>query len=273
MDATNAILLPVAFFVAALLYSSVGHAGASAYLAVMALASMDPAVMKPTALTLNILVAAVASYNFRQAGHFSWRLFWPFALTSIPCAYLGGAMTAPPAAYKFVVGAVLLFAAFRMFAKPTEMHHRDLRPPRALIAFPLGAIIGFLSGLTGVGGGIFLSPLLVFAGWASFRTASGVAAVFILVNSAAGLLGLGDRLWRVPPEILLWQPVTLLGGFLGSYWGSRRLPVVALRRLLALVLLIAGMKMILTGSDSKPVAVSPTRAMISGQTNLVGGTP
>ncbi|QDV91110.1 Sulfite exporter TauE/SafE [Phycisphaerae bacterium RAS2] len=273
MDATNAILLPVAFFVAALLYSSVGHAGASAYLAVMALASIEPAVMKPTALTLNILVAAVASYNFRQAGHFSWRLFWPFAVTSIPCAYLGGAMTAPPTAYKYVVGAVLLFAAFRMFAKPTEMHLRDLRPPRALIAFPLGAIIGFLSGLTGVGGGIFLSPLLVMAGWASIRTASGVAALFIFVNSSAGLLGMGNSLSRVPPEILFWQPVALLGGFLGSYWGSRRLPVVALRRLLAVVLIIAGAKMILTGSQSKPVAVSPTRAMISGQTNLFGGTP
>lgn len=245
MDATTAILLPAAFFVAALLYSSVGHAGASAYLAVMALASMAPAVMKPTALSLNILVAAIAAHNFRQAGYFSWQHFWPFAITSIPCAYLGGAMTAPPAAYRLIVGAVLLFTAARMLASPGDVLRANLRPPRVLIALPVGALIGLLSGLTGVGGGIFLSPLLILTGWASFQTASGVAAVFILVNSAAGLLGLGSDLWRVPREIIFWLPAALLGGILGSYWGSRRLPVPTLQRLLAIVLIIAGAKLML----------------------------
>ncbi|GJQ26999.1 MAG: UPF0721 transmembrane protein [Phycisphaerae bacterium] len=246
MNTTTAILLPSAFFVAALLYSSVGHAGASAYLAVMALASMEPAVMKPTALTMNLLVAIIASYNFARAGHFSWRHFWPLAIASIPCAYLGGAITAPPAAYRLIVGAVLFFTAMRMLAIPGGAPRHDPRPPPVLVALPVGALIGLLSGLTGVGGGIFLSPLLILAGWASIQTASGVAAVFIFMNSAAGLLGLGSKVWRVPGEIIFWLPAALLGGVLGSYWGSRRLPIPTLRRFLAVVLIIAGAKLMLT---------------------------
>ncbi|MGI8402605.1 MAG: sulfite exporter TauE/SafE family protein [Gemmatimonadaceae bacterium] len=243
MSVSETVVIAILFFAAAMLYASVGHAGASAYLAVMGLFSFAPSVMKPTALALNILVAAVATARFSGAGLFSWSLFWPFAVASIPAAFLGGAMTLPTRWYHVVVGVVLLYAAawmFRSALKPVGIASH--RPPLG-IALIAGLALGFLSGVTGVGGGIFLSPLLLYMGWAETRATSGVAAPFIFVNSVAGLLGHFSSVAQLPSNIPVWGAAVVIGGWIGATYGSKRGPPPVLRRLLSLVLVVAGVKL------------------------------
>jgi uncharacterized membrane protein YfcA len=246
MDATHTGLLALLIFGAALLYSTVGHAGASGYLAAMALLGVAPAIMRPTALTLNVAVAVIASVKFIRAGCFSWPLFWPFAVTSVPAAYLGGRLGLPSHLYKAAIGLVLLYAAVRLF-RTARLPVRPVtaRPPRwaALLG---GAVIGLLSGLTGVGGGIFLSPLLLFMGWAETRESSGVAALFILANSSAALLGAPASVTALTAGLVVWLPAAVLGGVLGAEYGSRRLATPLLRQCLAAVLVVAGAKLMLT---------------------------
>jgi uncharacterized protein len=246
MSPLSITVIALLFFVAAMLYASVGHAGASGYLAVMALFGLAPAVMKPTALALNILVAIVATVKFYRADRFSFELFWPFAILSIPAAFVGGALTLPARAYDAVVGVVLLYAAIWMFRSARAVSRVLVRPPPVWAALTWGIVIGLLSGLTGVGGGIFLSPLILMMGWAETRTTSGVAAAFILVNSIAGLLGHLSSVANLPPAIPVWAVAVVVGGWIGAEYGSRRLPTPALRQLLSLVLVIAGLKLILT---------------------------
>jgi uncharacterized membrane protein YfcA len=245
MPVSETLIIAILFFAAAALYASVGHAGASAYLAVMGLYSFAPSVMKPTALALNILVAAVATLKFYRAGLFSWRLFWPFAVASIPAAFMGGATTLPARSYKIVVGIVLLYAAVWMFRSSLKPLQPAKNPPPLWAAIVAGLAIGFLSGLTGVGGGIFLSPLLLYIGWADTRATSGVAAPFILVNSIAGLLGHFSSVAQLPPNIPVWGAAAVIGGWIGATYGSSRAPPPTLRRLLSLVLIVAGVKLIL----------------------------
>lgn len=237
-------VLAVSIFVVAMLYASVGHGGASGYLAVMALFSMHPAALKPTALILNIVVAGVASWLYLTARQFSWRAFWPFAIASIPASYLGGCFNLPPHLYRPILGVVLLFAAWRLFVR-TERPAEEIRSPRLPLAMGVGAVLGFFSGLIGVGGGIFLSPLMVLLGWARVREVSGIAALFILVNSIAGLLGHFGSLQAVPDYAPLLAVMALAGGTLGALGGSRHLPVPAILKAMAMVLMIAGGKMIL----------------------------
>jgi uncharacterized protein len=245
MPVSETLIIAILFFAAAALYASVGHAGASAYLAVMGLYNFAPSVMKPTALALNILVALVATLKFHRAGLFSWRLFWPFAVVSVPAAFIGGATALPADWYQVVVGIVLLYAAVWMFLsslKPLKVAPHSAPLWAALVA---GLAIGFLSGLTGVGGGIFLSPLILYLGWAETRATSGIAAPFILVNSIAGLLGHFSSVAQLPPNIPIWGVAVVLGGWIGASYGSRRAPPPVLRRLLALVLIVASVKLIL----------------------------
>jgi uncharacterized protein len=245
MPVSETLIIAILFFAAAALYASVGHAGASAYLAVMGLYNFAPSVMKPTALALNILVALVATLKFYRAGLFSWRLFWPFAVVSVPAAFIGGATALPADWYQVVVGIVLLYAAVWMFLsslKPLKVAPHSAPLWAALVA---GLAIGFLSGLTGVGGGIFLSPLILYLGWAETRATSGIAAPFILVNSIAGLLGHFSSVAQLPPNIPIWGVAVVLGGWIGASYGSRRAPPPVLRRLLALVLIVASVKLIL----------------------------
>ena len=239
------ILLPALIFAAALLYSSVGHAGASGYLAAMALLGVAPGIMKSTALTLNILVAIIATVKFYRAGYFSWAVFAPFAIASVPFAFIGGAITLPTTLYRPVVGLVLLYAAYRLFLTAGAASYRTTPLPR-WAAFVAGMGIGLLSGLTGVGGGIFLSPLLLFTGWATTRETAGVSAAFILVNSVAGLLGNFTSLGALPGALPIWALAATSGGWIGATYGSRRLASRTIRRLLAVVLVIAGLKMIAT---------------------------
>jgi len=245
MPVSETLVIAILFFAAAALYASVGHAGASAYLAVMGLYSFAPSVMKPTALALNILVALVATLKFYRAGLFSWRLFWPFAVVSVPAAFIGGATTLPADWYKVVVGIVLFYAAVWMFLSSLKPLKVALHSPPLWAALVAGLAIGFLSGLTGVGGGIFLSPLILYLGWAETRATSGIAAPFILVNSIAGLLGHFSSVAQLPPNIPIWGVAVVLGGWIGASYGSRRAPPPVLRRLLALVLIVASVKLIL----------------------------
>jgi uncharacterized membrane protein YfcA len=234
------------FFCIAVLYSTVGHAGASGYLATMALLSFPAGVMKPTALALNILVALVTSVRFYQAGYFSWRLFWPFALASIPLAYIGGGLTVHATIYKMLVGIALLFSAayliLRNRAVPEEGVIAD--PPGIAVSLTTGAVIGFISGLTGVGGGIFLSPVLIMLNWAGLRKTSAVAAVFILVNSLSGLAGYFHQGGALPDHLALWSVAVVSGGLIGSTLGATRLNSPVLRMLLGGVLLMSGLKLV-----------------------------
>lgn len=239
----DAVLLAVAFFVAALLYSSVGHAGASGYLAAMAFVGMPPAAMRPTALVLNLLVASIATIRFARAGYFSWRLFWPFALGSIPLAFIGGGITLPGHWYRTLVGLVLWMGAVRLWL---DLRLHAKHDPATLIAILSGAGIGLLAGLTGTGGGIFLSPLLLLMGWAETRETGGVSAAFILVNSLAGLAGNPASLGHLPAQLPLWAGAVVIGGLIGAELGSRRVGTPTFRRLLGVVLLIAGAKLILS---------------------------
>jgi len=244
MPVSETLIIASLFFVGAALYASVGHGGASSYLAIMGLFSLAPDVMKPTALALNILVASVATFKFYRAGLFSWRLFWPFAAASIPAAFVGGAVMLPTHWYKIVVGIVLLYAAVWMFRSAMRPISKETHPPPLWAALLAGLAIGFLSGLTGVGGGIFLSPLLLSMGWAETRATSGVAAPFILVNSIAGLLGHIASVSQLPPNVPVWGAAALIGGWIGASYGSKRAPVPVLRQLLSLVLVVAGVKLI-----------------------------
>ena len=238
------LLLVAAILLIAFLYSSVGHAGASGYIAVMSLASLSPAVIKPTALVLNILVASIGSWQFLRAGHFSWKLFWPFALLSVPFAFVGGYLDLPAHAFKLLVGAVLLLSALYFFWQP---HNDSVRsdPPKP-VALGAGGMLGLFAGLTGTGGGIFLTPLLLIMRWARTRNAAAASAVFILVNSIAGLLGNLSATSKIPQLALPLALAAVVGGTAGSYLGSRRFPPALIKRLLAVVLVIAGLKLMLT---------------------------
>lgn len=244
MSAITIAAVAILFLLAAMLYSSVGHAGASGYIAVMALFGFAPAVMKPTALALNILVAIIATMKFYRAGRFSFELFWPFAVTSIPAAFIGGALTLPAKWYDVIVGIALLYAAVWMFRSAKTAAKVMVHPPPIAAALACGLVIGLLSGLTGVGGGIFLSPLILMLGWAETRATSAVAAAFILVNSVAGLLGHLSSISNVPPALPLWGLAVLVGGWIGAEYGSKRLPTPVLRQLLSIVLVVAGLKML-----------------------------
>ncbi len=249
MTTAELFALAAAFAVLATLYSTVGHGGGSGYLMAMGVAAVAAEVMRPTALTLNLFVASVALIRFGRVGAFHWRTLWPFVITSVPCAMLGGAIDLDPVLYKRLVGVVLLLAALRLAYRipgpQDDEPQRDVPVPAGLA---WGAAIGLLSGLVGVGGGIFLSPILLIFGWSSARRTAGISAAFILISSAAALIGLIAS--RGAPPI---DPATtgvfvvavLGGGLIGTSIGARRLGYVGLRRMLAVVVIIAGLKMIL----------------------------
>lgn len=246
LTATAQLILAVLVFLASALYASVGHAGASGDIAAMGLVGVPAADMKPVALVLNLFVASIGTYRFYRAGYFSWSLLWPFVITSVPFAFVGGRITLPGTIYRPLVGTVLIYAAYRLVA--LSRRKGELEASKGAPLFPAmlwGAVIGLLSGLTGVGGGIFLSPLLLLMGWAETRQSAGVSAAFILANSTAGLAGNVAVVHNLPPMLWWLIPAAILGGIVGSELGSRRLDPTVLRRLLAVALVIASVKMIL----------------------------
>jgi uncharacterized membrane protein YfcA len=209
----------------------------------MALFGVAPAVIKPTALLLNVAVACIGSFQFWRAGYFQWRLFWPFALLSIPCAFLGGYANLPSHFFKMLVGLVLLLSAVRLVIKPPE--EAEPHPPPLPAALGTGAGLGFLAGLTGTGGGIFLTPLMLFLHWARTKNVAAVSAMFILVNSLAGLAGNFSSAQTLPRVAWPLLVGSMVGGAMGSHLGCRRFSPTLIKRLLAVVLLVAGLKLIL----------------------------
>src|SRR5216110_3635430 len=244
MDYTHLVLLFLAVGLIEFLYSSVGHAGASGYIATMTLFGLAPTIIRPTALVLNILVASIAAFQFWRAGHFSWRLFWPFALLSIPAAYLGGYLQPSASVLKILIGVVLLFSAARLVVRRSDPPQTSA--PSQPVAISVGAALGFLAGLTGTGGRIFLTPVLLFCRWAHIRQAAAVSALFIWVNSIAGLVGYFTKVHSIPSLGLILATAAIIGGAFGSHLGSRRFAVRVISLCLATVLLIAGKKLIFT---------------------------
>ena len=248
MDAGQILLFAALFFTAATIYSTVGHAGASGYLAIMALAGLAPEVMRPTALVLNLLVATLGTYRYWRADLIRWRLLAPFVVGSTPLAFIGGRIQLPVPGYRALVGVVLLLsAAVIAWRALTHQASGEEPAPRVppLIALATGATLGLVAGLSGTGGGIFLSPLVLLLGWAGPRGTAGLAAPFIWINSASGLLGLTSVAANLPDGILWLSGAVLAGGLVGTTLGIRRLPARALLIVLAVVLVIAGGKFLL----------------------------
>ncbi len=240
--------IPVALlalvFLTAVLYSSVGHGGASGYIAAMALFGLSPAIMKPAALTMNVFVAGLVLLRLVRAGHFDWRLFLPFALASTPLAYLGGAWTITDISYRYVVGVALLIAALRFLVKIE--YDGEVRSPALWVSVPVGGLLGFVSGLTGVGGGVYLSPLLLLLRWTTMRASAAIVAAFILVNSLAGLAGHAAAGATWPPGLTWYVGAAVAGAVIGSEFAVRRFSPMMLRKVLGVVLVIAGAKMLYT---------------------------
>lgn len=243
-------LFLVAVPIVAFLYASVGHGGASGYLALMALFSFAPDTMKPTALLLNLFVAGISFIQFARAGHFKLRLFLVFAIISVPFSFLGGSMEIDPGLYKIILGVLLIFAILRMMGWLGNSEEGDRftsSPMNWSLGLLIGGSIGYFSGLIGIGGGIILSPVILLLGWGSVKQAAAVSALFIWVNSAAGL---GGQLYSgITFDSYIWLYVSLavLGGFFGAYFGSYRWNSRVLRYMLAFVLVLASVKLIWTG--------------------------
>ena len=223
------IFFILAMAVIAMLYSSVGHGGASGYLGLMALFGIDVVLMKPSALILNLFVSSIAFIAYYRAGHFRWRLLLPFAATSIPMAFLGATLEIPPELYKKILGVCLLIAALRILIRPgKDGAQRKISLPIALAS---GALIGFFSGMIGIGGGIILSPLLLLTRWGGMKETAAASAAFIFLNSAAGLTGHVTAGMEVSPRIAIWIVAVMAGGLLGSWTGGFRMTVAQLKYL------------------------------------------
>jgi uncharacterized membrane protein YfcA len=240
----ESLLLALLFLAAATLYASVGHAGASAYLAAMALVGVAPEVMRPTALVLNLFVATIVVVRFARAGHLPWRSLFPLVAGSIPAAFVGGSINLPGELYRPLVACVLLVGAWRLATAATPDDGFTPNGVPVVAGVVAGAAIGLLAGLTGTGGGIFLTPLLVLAAWTGTRDAAGLSGAFIGLNSLSGLAGLATGGFTLPAALPLWVVAVVAGGLIGSWLGTARFSVLNLRRALAVVLVLAAAKLV-----------------------------
>ena len=237
-------LFLLSLFVIAFLYSSVGHGGGTGYLALLAIYGIAPVLMKPTALTLNVFVSAIAFYSYYKAGYFRWKLILPFLISSIPFAYLGALAKVNPSTYKIILGIFLLIAIGRMLLIPNAVTEKSIKMP-FLPALLIGAFLGFFSGMIGIGGGIILSPVIILFHWANVKESAAASALFIFLNSLSGLSALLTGGFKFDSHIIVWIAVGIIGGIIGSYIGSFRLKPDRLKFVLASVLLIASIKLFL----------------------------
>ncbi len=240
------LVISLCLLLGAILYTSVGHAGASVYIAILTLFGISTPVIKPTALVLNVCIATYTSWRFIKKGYFDLKVLMPIAIGAIPFAFLGGYINAPSHVYKAIVGIILIFSAISLLSKRSERIDLNVHQPKFLLAMASGAAIGFLAGLTGTGGGIFLSPLILFLGWSSTRKTSGIAAVFILLNSMFGLAGNYASVQNLPPQLPLFVAATMIGAVIGTTLGIKFYSASAIKKALSIVLLIAGLKLLLT---------------------------
>ena len=240
------IIICLCLMLGAVLYTSVGHAGASIYIAILTLFGLSAPVIKPTALVMNICIASFTSWRFIKNGFFDFKVLLPVAIGAIPMAFLGGYINAPSHVYKIVVGLILIASAISLLTKKGRQIGVQVEQPNFLLALAAGALIGFLAGLTGTGGGIFLSPLILFLGWSDTKKTSGIAAAFILLNSIFGLAGNYASIQNIPPQLPIYVIATMLGAAVGTTLGIRFYSVSGIKRALALVLLIAGLKLMFT---------------------------
>lgn len=232
-------------FIIAVLYSSVGHGGASGYLALMVLFGIEHQIMKSSALTLNLFVAGISFYNFFKQGYFKFSVLFPFIIGSIPMAFIGGNMNVDAHTYKIILGIFLFIAVSRMFFSP-KGEYETSKTPVFYIAVIIGAIVGFLSGLIGIGGGIILSPLLLLLKWSNLKETAGISAMFIFLNSTSGLLGLYfNQNFHLTTDIFIWALVGVTGGFIGGFFSSTKLSLNNLKYVLASVLLVASIKLLI----------------------------
>ena len=243
--AQNTILFLSILFIVAALYASVGHGGASGYLALMALFSIAPAVMRPTALLLNLFVSSVSFIQFYRGGFFKWKIFWPFAAASIPLSFIGGLITIQSSIYKNILGVLLLVPVVRfLFFKNTQA--KALKETDITLSLIIGAVIGFLSGMIGIGGGIILSPVLLLLKWTDQKQTAAITALFIFVNSVAGLFGQLTKGIHFSVDMVLYVAVAFTGGLLGAYLGALRFPQAILKNVLGCVLAVAAYKLLFT---------------------------
>ncbi|MBL7938491.1 MAG: sulfite exporter TauE/SafE family protein [Flavobacteriales bacterium] len=238
------VWLPALLALIAFLYASVGHGGASGYLAAMTLLGFTNDVMRPTALVLNLFVSAVAFSQFARAGHFQWRLFWPFAVASVPFAWLGGRIELEPDLYNRILAICLLAAVARLFGL-FGSGKEGTRTPPVVLAMAIGAALGMLSGMIGIGGGVLLSPLLLICGWSTVKESAGVSAAFIFVNSLAGIVALSDTALPITMDHVPWIVAAFAGGMLGSYIGAKYYSAKRLKQVLGAVLLFASVKLLI----------------------------
>ncbi len=241
------ILFFALLFIVAFLYASVGHGGASGYLALMAIFAISPLVMKPTALLLNLFVSSVSFMQFYRGRHFKWKIFWPFVVTSIPFSFIGGAMAIETHSYKRILGALLLIPVIRFLFFPNT-DPKDHKPSNIALSLFIGGVIGLLSGMIGIGGGIILSPILILLKWTDQKQTAAISAAFIFVNSVAGLAGQLVKGITFTSDMLLYVAVAFVGGVAGAYFGSLKLPQTALKYVLATVLALACYKLLFTAA-------------------------
>lgn len=239
------VLFFLLLFLVAFLYASVGHGGASGYLALMALFSVAPAVMKPTALLLNLFVSLTAFLQFYRGGHFRWQVFWPFALASIPLSYLGGLVLVEAGLYKKILGILLLIPITRFFFF-SRTHAAEQKVNSLPLSFLMGGAIGFLSGLIGIGGGVLLSPLLLLLKWTNQKQTAAVSALFIFVNSLSGLAGQFAKGVSFTADMVTFVIIAFAGGLCGAYLGALKFKQTLLKHVLATVLLLAVYKLLFT---------------------------
>lgn len=236
-------LMLALIFLVAFLYSSVGHGGGSGYIAVLALFGTATATVKTSSLMLNIVVSAIAFYHYYRAGHFRWRLFMPFALMSVPFAYIGAGLPLADAMYKKILALCLVFSIVRLlWNKTSEL--RQTKPLNIYWSLIIGACIGLLSGMLGIGGGIILSPILLVLNWANMKETAAVSALFILVNSMAGMGALLQKGIVLESHIFVLILLAISGGALGAYLGSKKMNLQVMKNILSVVLMIAVVKLV-----------------------------
>lgn len=245
MDIT--VVFYILLFLVAFLYASVGHGGASGYLALMAIFGIAPEVMKPTALLLNLFVSLTSFIQFYRGGHFKWKIFLPLAIGSVPMAFVGGLVSVDADIYKKILGVLLLIPIVRFLFFP-NIKISELKEANIALSLLIGAAIGFLSGLIGIGGGIILSPVLLMLKWTDMKQTAAISAIFIFVNSLSGLTGMITKGIQFSTDMYAYVAIAFIGGICGAYFGSLKLNQIILKYMLAAVLMVAAYKLLFTSA-------------------------